>query len=310
MIYLQNDEARQFHTTGTAIALGKFDGVHVGHQLLINGLKKERLTGRKALVFTFGESPMSVLSDSIKKSIYTTDEKAYYFEQLGVDILLEYPFTKEFASCSPEEFIEECLVKQLGVASVYVGEDFRFGKDRSGNVELLKLLGKEYGFDVYALPKKERHGNVVSSTLIRDMLNTQFHVANELLGNPYFVYGEVVHGNHLGRTIGFPTMNQRISEQKLTPAFGVYASRVFINGAYYNAISNLGRKPTIEGEHTVGLETYILDFEGDLYGEKIQVELLFFIRPEEKFSDVDALKAQIQKDIKSMLYRRNLNKSE
>lgn len=300
MIYLQNENARQFHTTGTAIALGKFDGIHVGHQLLIEGLQKERLKGRQALVFTFGDSPASVLSGGSKKSIYTSEEKALYFEKLGVDILLEYPFTKEFASCSPEEFVLECLVKQLGAGAIYVGEDFHFGRGRSGNVRLLKLLGEEYGFEVHAIPKKTQHGKVVSSTLIRDMLETHFHIANELLGNPYFVYSEVVHGNHLGHTIGFPTINQRIPEQKLIPALGVYASRVCIDGVYYNAISNLGLKPTIAGDHQLGLETHVLDFTGDLYGQVLQVELLFFIRPEEKFSDVNELKMQIMNDIESM----------
>lgn len=300
MIYLQNENARQFHTTGTAIALGKFDGIHVGHQLLIEGLQKERLKGRQALVFTFGDSPASVLSGGSKKSIYTSEEKALYFEKLGVDILLEYPFTKEFASCSPEEFVLECLVKQLGAGAIYVGEDFHFGRGRSGNVRLLKLLGEEYGFEVHAIPKKTQHGKVVSSTLIRDMLETHFHIANELLGNPYFVYSEVVHGNHLGHTIGFPTINQRIPEQKLIPALGVYASRVCIDGVYYNAISNLGLKPTIAGDHQLGLETHVLDFIGDLYGQVLQVELLFFIRPEEKFSDVNELKMQIMNDIESM----------
>lgn len=300
MIYLQNDDARQFHTTGTAIALGKFDGIHIGHQLLVDGLMKERHIGRQALVFTFGDSPISVLSGGSKKSIYTSEEKALYFAELGVDILLEYPFTREFASCSPEEFVSECLVKQLGARSIYVGEDFHFGKGRSGNVGLLKLLGEEYGFEVHALPKKTQHGKVVSSTLIRDMLETHFHIANELLGSPYFVYGEVIHGNHLGRTIGFPTMNQRIPEKKLTPSFGVYASRVLMDGEYYVGISNLGRKPTIEGKHKIGLETYLLDFGGDLYGRKLKTELLYYIRPEERFNSIDELTKQIHNDIETM----------
>lgn len=300
MIYLQNEEARQFHTNHTAVALGKFDGIHIGHQLLIDGLVREQQMGKRALVFTFGDNPTSVLGSGSKKSIYTPEEKAMYFEKLGVDVLLEYPFTKEFASCSPEDFVKGCLVEQLGAGSIYVGEDFHFGRGRSGNVRLLKQFGEEYGFTVHAIPKKTQHGKVVSSTLIRDMLETHFSVANELLGNPYFVYGEVVHGNHLGHTIGFPTINQRIPERKLIPAYGVYASRIWIDGVYYNGISNLGQKPTIAGEHQVGLETYILDFSGDLYGRALQVELLFFIRPEEKFSDIDELKLQIQNDIESM----------
>ncbi len=300
MIYLQNEEARQFHTTNTTIALGKFDGIHVGHQLLVDGLKTEQAKGRQAVVFTFGDSPMSVLSGGSKKSIYTSEEKCLYFNKLGVDVLLEYPFTMEFASMTPEEFVEQCLINQLGVRAVYVGEDFRFGRGRTGNVRLLMLLGQQYGFEVHAIPKKTKHGKVVSSTLIRDMLESNFYVANELLGNPYFLYGEVVHGNHLGRTIGFPTINQIIPEQKLIPSFGVYASRVCIDGTYYHAISNLGQKPTIAGKHQLGLETHILDFEGDLYGQKLQVELLFFIRPEEKFSGVDELKMQIMNDIESM----------
>ncbi len=300
MIYLQNEEATQFHTTDTAIALGKFDGIHVGHQLLIEGLRQERLNGRQALVFTFGSSPADVLSCGAKKNIYTPEEKAYYFSKLGIDVLLEYPFTREFASVLPEEFVEQYLVKQLGVRAVYVGEDFHFGRGRSGNVGVLKLLGEQYGFEVYAIPKKTQHGKVVSSTAIRDMLESHLWIANEMLGNPYFIYGEVVHGNHLGHTIGFPTINQNIPDMKLIPAYGVYASRVCIDGQYYRAISNLGKKPTIEGTHRLGLETHVLDFDGDLYGQCLQVELLFFIRPEEKFADVEKLKAQIQNDIEVM----------
>lgn len=301
MIYLQNEEARQFHTMGTAIALGKFDGIHLGHQMLIEKLLKEKRKGRKTLVFTFGQLPNDVLTGRIHKTIYTAQEKAYYFARLGIDILLEYPFTKEFAACPPEVFVEECLVKQLGVRSVYVGEDFHFGRGRSGNVGLLRLLGAERHFEVNAVVKKTLHGKVVSSTVIRDMLESHFHVANEMLGNPYFVYGEVVHGNHLGHTIGYPTINQRIPEEKMVPAFGVYASRVLLDGVYHTAISNLGQKPTVEGKHQVGLETHILDYQGNLYGKWLQTELLFFIRPEEKFTNMEELQKQISNDINMML---------
>ncbi len=302
MIYLQNEEAMQFHTMGTTIALGKFDGIHLGHQLLIDGLLREKEKGRQALVFTFGSHPNSVLTGGSQKNIYTPEEKAYYFASLGIDILLEYPFTKEFASVSPEDFVYQYMVKKLGVQSIYVGEDFHFGRGRSGNVGLLKLLGEEYHFEVNALAKRTLHGKMVSSTVIRDMLESHFYVANEMLGNPYFIYGEVVHGKHLGgRVIGFPTINQQIPGNKLVPSFGVYASRVYIDGCYYRGISNLGKKPTIRGSHETGLETHILGYNGDLYGRDVRTELLYFIRPEEKFSSIEDLKKQIQNDISLML---------
>ena len=305
MIYLKNEEAKQFHTVGTAVALGKFDGIHLGHQLLVDGLLREKQRGRKSLIFTFGEAPNEVLIGGAKKNIYTPEEKAYYFSKLGIDILLEYPFTKEFAACAPEDFVLQCLVRQLGVRSVYVGSDFRFGKGRSGNVALLKSLGEQYHFEVTALAKKTIHGRVVSSTVIRDMLESHFYVANEMLGNPYFLYGTVVHGNHLGYTLGYPTINQMIPEQKLIPSYGVYASRVLIDGYYYKGISNLGKKPTIQGKHQVGLETHILGYDGNLYDRDIQTELLYFIRSEEKFPDIEALKEQIKNDILQMLEQEN-----
>lgn len=301
MLYLKNEDAKQFYTMGTAVALGKFDGIHLGHQLLINGLIKEKQRGCQALVFTFGAVPNEVLLGGVKKNIYTSEEKALYFEELGVDVLLEYPFTKEFAALSPERFVIECLVKQLGVRTIYVGEDFRFGRGRSGKVSLLQSLGEQYRFEVHAIPKKTKHGKVISSTTIRDLLESHFYAANDMLGNPYFVYGEVVHGNHLGSTIGFPTMNQIIPKQKLFPAFGVYASRVQIDGIIYRSISNLGKKPTVEGNNQLGLETYILDYNGNLYGRMLKTELLYFIRPEERFSNVKALRKQISNDIDMML---------
>lgn len=301
MLYLKNEDAKQFYTMGTAVALGKFDGIHLGHRLLIDGLLREKQNGCQALVFTFGSTPNEVLNGGVQKNIYTQEEKAFYFEELGIDVLLEYPFTKEFAALAPEEFVTECLVKHLGVRAIYVGEDFRFGRGRSGKVSLLQSMGEQYHFDVHAIPKKTKHGKVISSTTIRDLLESHFYAANDMLGNPYFVLGEVIHGKHLGNTIGYPTMNQIIPREKLFPAFGVYASRVEIDGVTYRGISNLGKKPTIEGRHRLGLETYVLGYTGDLYGRILKTELLFFIRPEEKFSSIEALKKQIQNDIDMML---------
>ena len=301
MLYIQNEDARQFNTTNTAVALGKFDGIHLGHQMIIDNLLKEKNKGRTTLVFTFSSNPNSAISGGSKKVIYTSEEKAYYFSRLGIDVLLEYPFTKEFAGISPEAFAKDCLYEQLGVRSIYVGEDFHFGRGRSGNVALLNDLSGKYYFEVHSLPKKTMHGKVISSTTIRDMLESKFSVANEMLGNPYFVYGKVVHGAHLGHKIGFPTINQDIPVNKLIPNPGVYASRVEINGEYYKGISNLGIKPTVGNSRHIGLETYILGFTGDLYGYNVKTELLFYIRPEEKFNSIEQLKKQINSDISMML---------
>lgn len=297
MIYLQNEKALQFCTKNTAVALGKFDGIHIGHQRLIQELQRYGQQGYETIVFSFSVNPQYFLEGNRKKIIYTSVEKALYFEEYKIDYLLEYPFTKEFANLNPQMFVEQFLVKQLGVKQIFIGEDFCFGKNRSGNVETLKQLGKEYGFEVHAIPKETCDGQVVSSSLIREQLSKDFSFANKLLGNPYFVYGEVIHGNHLGNTIEFPTINQRISENKLVPAYGVYASQVLIDGKPYKGISNLGVKPTVGMGEQLGLETHILDFSGDLYGKKLKTQLLFFIREEQKFDGLESLKTQIQKDI-------------
>lgn len=302
MLYLNGEDAKQYHTENTAVALGKFDGIHLGHQMLIDGLLEEKKLGKEALVFTFGSAPNAILNkDFIQKSIYTKNEKVYYFSKFGIDVLLEYPFTKEFASFEAEDFVLEFLVKKLGVSSVYIGTDFRFGKDRSGGVSLLKTLGKKYNFEVNAIHKKKINNIIVSSTTIRDSLKKDFDFANKLLGNPYFVYGPVVHGRHLGHTIGFPTINQMVPIEKMIPLLGVYASRILIDGMYYKGISNLGMKPTVQNEKVIGLETYILDYKGDLYGKEVQTELLFFIRPEKKFLNIKELTKQINTDICIML---------
>jgi len=187
--------------------------------------------------------------------------------------------------------------KKLGVKSVYVGNDFRFGKDRCGNAELLKQLGIKYGFEVHALDKYKEYDDIVSSSRIRHELGNDFEKANKMLGKNYFVYGEVVHGKHLGNTIGFPTINQVIDEEKIVPAFGVYASVVEVDGIEYAAISNLGIKPTIAGVNQLGLETFLFDYSGDLYGKWLKTSLISFVRPEMKFESIDQLKQQIAKDV-------------
>lgn len=300
MKYFSGEDAKNFKTENCAIALGKFDGIHVGHQLIMAGLLEEQKNGKKALVFSFGDNPFRVLRGDAKKNIYTTEEKIKYFDELGIDILLEYPFTKKFASYEPEEFVKNCLVEALGVKEIYVGDDFCFGKNRMGNVNTLIELGKEYQFQVHEIKQVYMDDIVVSSTTVRELLVQNFEMANKMLGNPYFIYGEVVHGKQLGNTIGFPTINQKIADYKVVPQYGVYQSRISIDGTVYTGISNLGVKPTIKGENQLGLETFILDYNGDLYGKMIKTELISFVREEKKFENIEALKNQITKDIEAI----------
>lgn len=301
MLYLYGEEAKRFQTKNTAIALGKFDGVHLGHQMLIKGILEEQKQGKQSLVFTFGSTPNVILKNEQKHCyIYTKEEKIKYFSDLGVDVVLEYPFTREFATMSPRDFITEILVKKLNVKSIYVGEDFCFGKDRKGDVSLLKSFGDKYDFHVHAYIKKRMENQIISSTSIREALQMDFPLANKMLGTPYFIYGRVLHGNQLGRTIQFPTINQKISSSKIVPQYGVYESRVKIHGIERKAISNLGMKPTVESNRVIGLETHILNFDEDLYDECVKTELIKFIRPEIKFDSLDLLKSQIQRDMESI----------
>ena len=279
----------------TAVALGKFDGFHRGHQLLIHQLMKWQEQGMTGVIFTFVPAGERIGS---AKLIDSRTEKIHKAEKTGVNILLEYPFTKEFANLEPEAFVTEILIKQLDVRAVAIGKDFRFGKNRTGDAEVLVELGKKYGFQVQVFDKLKENQKEISSSAIRNaIMNGQMKLAASYMGENYCIYGEVVHGEGLGHTIGVPTTNQLISEEKLVPPFGVYAAKIIWKNQEYCGIANLGCKPTVSEGDVVDLETYIFDFQQDLYGEWIEVELLEFIRPEQKFETVEALLQQIEKDI-------------
>lgn len=279
----------------TAVALGKFDGFHRGHQLLIHQLMKWQEQGMTGVIFTFVPAGERIGS---AKLIDSRTEKIHKAEKTGVNILLEYPFTKEFANLEPEAFVTEILIKQLDVRAVAIGKDFRFGKNRTGDAEVLVELGKKYGFQVQVFDKLKENQEEISSSAIRNaIMNGQMKLAASYMGENYCIYGEVVHGEGLGHTIGIPTTNQLISEEKLVPPFGVYAAKIIWKNQEYCGIANLGCKPTVSKGDVLDLETYIFDFQQDLYGEWIEVELLEFIRPEQKFETVEALLQQIEKDI-------------
>lgn len=295
MLYLS--ENMEFRLKNTAVSLGKFDGVHLGHRLLIERIIQEKSKGLLSVVFTFSLHPMSLFSDKELELIDTEAEKIKKLDKLGVDVLISYPFTQETANTEPEEFVRKILVEQLDVKLIVVGSDYRFGKKRKGDVDLLQKLSKQYGYEVIVYEKLKIEEHTVSSTLIRNeiaMGNMEF--VQELLGEPVLIEGEVVYGNQLGRTIDVPTVNQLVPEKKLMPPNGVYASRVHIDDQIYYGVTNVGYKPTVTKEKIKGVETHIFDFQGNLYGKTIEVELLHYIRPERRFASLEELKKQIQQD--------------
>lgn len=278
----------------TAITVGKFDGVHMGHRKLLEAVCAEKEQGHLACVLSF----LPKLEDG-RNIIYTKEEQRILCEEIGADILAEYTLDATMRELSPERFIKEILCEKLNAKVVVTGEDFRFGKDRTGDVALLQKLAVKYGFKTICVPKVETEGNRISSTRIRELLSVgKIEEANGILGQPYFVYGEVKSGKQLGRTIGFPTINVLPPAEKLLPAYGVYVTRTKVGDAWHSGITNVGSRPTVDDHRNVSVETYLIDFDGDLYGQYVKTEFLRFLRPEQKFESVEALKQAIQKDIK------------
>lgn len=271
-----------------AVTIGKFDGIHVGHELLLSKVVAKEKEGLIPAALTF---------DMSEKHIYSDNERISLFEKNGIDILIAYRFDDKLKNMSSEEFVKKILVDGLHAKYVCAGDDFRFGRNREGDAEVLKILGIKYGIEVEIVERKKYDGDIISSSRVRTELEKgAVDKAACLLGRYYSVTGEVVYGNQIGRTIGFPTVNQKVSDEKSMPANGVYATRVVWNGKIYPSITNVGVKPTIEGKNELGVETYIFDFDKKLYGETITVEFIGFIRKEQKFESLDELKRQIEED--------------
>lgn len=287
---------------GTSIVtLGKFDGLHRGHNKLFQEMHSKKQTYASSLhtvAVTFDRAPGNLLSENRQEYIFTKEEKYLIYEKKEIDYLLEIPLTKEFLCQEPEEFVRKYLVEGLGAKHIIVGSDFRFGKDRRGDAKLLKQMETEYGFFVHVEEKVKYHGREVSSTFIREKIrNGKLNCVNEMLGYPYFLLSEVVHGNAFGRTIGVPTINMLIPEGKVMFPNGVFATGVLIDDKIYHGMTNIGVKPTVGRENPLGAETYILNFSGDLYGKICKVEFYQFLRKEKKFNSIEELKEQIAKDV-------------
>lgn len=296
MEYIHDTEKFQFHNT--AVTLGKFDGMHKGHQLIFDRLVQYKEQGYQAAVFSFDRPPMNMLKHKDISVIYTHKEKTKLLSERGIDIFIEHPFTAAFSRLAPEDFVRKILLDKMGMKILVVGDDCGFGYKRRGNVELLREMEKDHDFRLIVIPKLELNGGIVSSTRIRTLIKEgKIQEANDLLETPFMIYGTVVHGNHLGKDVlGIPTANQVPEEDKLLPPNGVYVSRIYYKNQIYYGISNVGTKPTIEGKKHMGVETYILDFHKDIYHKEIRVELLYYKRPEMKFESLDALSKQMHKD--------------
>lgn len=284
----------------TAVAIGKFDGVHLGHRRLLEEIIEKKSEGLAACVFTFDPAPAVLFGISDGKELSTKEEKRLLFEKMGIDILIEFPLTEKTAATSPEDFVQNILCGQMNAKYIAAGTDLSFGARGAGNAALLEKMALELGFSVKTIEKVTVDDIEVSSTYIRSKVEEGvLDVAERFLGMPYMVSGRVAHGNRIGRTLGFPTVNVIPSASKLLPPNGVYYSEVFYSGRRYRAISNVGCKPTITDEKIMGVESYLYDFDKDIYGEEIEVYLYEFKRPERQFESLEALKAQLEEDIRA-----------
>lgn len=284
----------------TALAMGKFDGIHLGHKKLLNMILDQRQDGLKATVFTFEPSPEEFFVGHTVRQLFTREEKRRAFKKMGVDILVEFPLTADTAATPPEDFVRTILSEDLNAGYIAAGTDVSFGDKGRGDQYLLRNMSKELGFELHLIDKVMLDGQEVSSTRVRNVIaDGDMPMAKRLLGDDYSVSGIVEHGAHLGTTIGVPTVNVLPPDNKLLPPFGVYKSVVMVDGKIFKGMTNIGRKPTVSDSGRVGVETYIYDFDEDVYGKYIEVRLLEFMRPEMKFEGVEQLKDQIHSDIEA-----------
>ena len=275
-------------TKKTAVTIGKFDGLHRGHQKLVDKIRDYASDECDSVLCAF---------DMHRDAIMTNRERREHLEG-KIDWLIDCPFTETLRNMEAEDFIRDILCAGLNAAHIVVGRDFAFGHNKRGSVEMLERYAPQYGYTVDVV-EKERYGDmIISSTYIRDALaQGDVRLAERLLGYPYELTGPVRHGKQLGRTLGFPTMNVEPEAQKILPRYGVYACRVKIDGEWYNGVGNAGVKPTVTDERRRLFEVYVYGYEGDAYGKEVTVRLCGFERPEVKFGSVEELKEQVMKDM-------------
>ncbi len=284
-------EIRSYHSEKrSAVTLGKFDGLHRGHQKLIDKIKEyaseDKEIGSVVCAFDMG-----------KDSLLTGMERRNRLSG-QVDTLVACPFTKELREMEAEAFIRQVLAETFHAAYIVVGTDFQFGHKKCVDVLMLEKYAKVYGYHLDVIEKERHEGQVISSTSVREALSAgDVELADTLLGYPYHISGRVEHGKRLGRTLGFPTMNVAPAAGKILPRFGVYVCSLQVGGKWFSGIGNIGVKPTVAKESRVLVEAFAFDFDEDVYGSEITVEFKAFVRPEQKFCSVEELKSQVDADI-------------
>jgi riboflavin kinase/FMN adenylyltransferase len=287
------------------LTIGTFDGVHIGHQKIIQQLNEEatKINGESVL-FTFYPHPRMVIFPESHglKLIQTQNEKLEKLKRFGLKNVIVQPFTKEFSNLSATEFVRDFLVEKLKVKKLVIGHDHQFGKNREGNLEFLQKMSKIYNFEVFEIPAQEIDEVNISSTRIRKSIESgKIEIADTYLGEPFEINGTVVKGNQLGRTIGYPTANISLENDiKIIPGNGVYLVKVELeNQPIYIGMMNIGIRPTIQNNLTKTLEVHIFDFNADIYDQSIKVKILSRIRNEQKFNSIEELTNQLKKDEKT-----------
>ena len=287
------------NNSNSAVTIGTFDGVHIGHKKIIERLNSSaKENNLESIILTFFPHPRMVLQkDTNIKLINTMEERSQILERTGLNHLVIHPFSTEFSQLSAKEYVQQMLVKYLKAEKVIIGYDHRFGKGRTANIQDLIKYGEEFNFDVEEISQQDIKNVAVSSTKIRKALeNGQIEKANTYLGYNFMLTGKIVKGKQLGRTLGYPTANMHVMETyKLIPKNGVYVVKSYIENKTYYGMTNIGTNPTVGGEKQT-IETYFFDTEFNLYEKTIQIELLTRIRDEEKFNSVDALKKAMSDD--------------
>lgn len=294
------ENTTEFHLENkSAVALGKFDGIHLGHRLLLERVLEQKQRGLQTVVFTFDTSAAFFFGGETRE-LSTREEKRAAFSRLGIDVLIEFPLNRETAATEPADFVSRYLVGQMRTAYLCAGPDISFGKGGAGDYALLEKYAGTYGYQVELIEKVRVDGEEVSSTRVRQAVRAgEMEKVTEMLGASYRVSGKVVHGRQLGRKLGMPTANLLPDERKLLPPNGVYYSRAEIGEKTYRGISNVGYKPTVSEEQVMGVETYLYDFAGEVYDRDMTVELLAFRRAERAFASVEALRRQIEADVEA-----------